>query len=100
MHGARPRRREPLEDRGDDLGDLVGRLDADASSADGVEGGLLVLDLVQPADVGADLPRGGPGEIASTGTESAYAVASAVIALVMPGPEVVMKTPGRPLTRA
>ena len=38
--------------------------------------------------------------MASTGMESAYAVASAVIALVMPGPDVVMITPGRPLTRA
>jgi len=45
-------------------------------------------------------PRGGPGEIASTGTESAYAVARAVIALVMPGPEVVISTPGRPQVRA
>jgi hypothetical protein len=34
------------------------------------------------------------------GTLSAYAVASAVIALVMPGPEVVMTSPGRPLTLA
>jgi hypothetical protein len=46
------------------------------------------------------LPRGAPGEMARVGIESAYDVASAVIALVMPGPEVVMNTPGRPLTRA
>jgi hypothetical protein len=34
------------------------------------------------------------------GTESAYDVASAVMALVMPGPDVVSNTPGRPLTLA
>ena len=62
---------------------------------DRVERGLLVLDLVQPADVGADPARAAVrARRRATGTESAYDVASAVIALVMPGPEVVMNTPG------
>ncbi len=45
-------------------------------------------------------PRGIPGDTYSTGTESAYDVAAAVIALVSPGPVVVMTTPARPVTRA
>ena len=53
--------RELLEHGGQDLGDLVRRLDPDAAGGDGVEGGLLVLDLVQPADVGADLAARRPG---------------------------------------
>ena len=46
------------------------------------------------------VPVGMPGESSSTGCDSAYAVAAAVIALVRPGPLVVTTTPGRPLTRA
>jgi hypothetical protein len=39
-------------------------------------------------------------EIASTGTESARAWASAVMALVRPGPVIRKATPGRPVARA
>ncbi len=39
------------------------------------------------------------GERISSGTESAYAVAAAVAALITPGPLVASTTPGRPDTR-
>ncbi len=41
-----------------------------------------------------------PADTSSTGTESEYACPSAVAALSTAGPEVVMHTPGRPVTRA
>jgi hypothetical protein len=40
------------------------------------------------------------GESTRIGTESAYAVAAAVAALITPGPLVATTTPGRPDTRA
>src|SRR5665647_3139596 len=56
----RPRaaRGEMFEDVGDDLGGFVGALDPHAATAHRIQGTLLVLHLVQPAEVGTDLAAG------------------------------------------
>ena len=62
VHGAGAPPGEPLEDVRDHLGDLVRALHADAAAAHRIERRLLVLHLVQPADVRTDPPRAGrPG---------------------------------------
>ncbi len=59
VHGAGAPAGEPLEDVRDRLGDLVGALHADAAAAHRIERRLLVLHLVQPADVRTDPAPGG-----------------------------------------
>ena len=44
------------------------------------------------------VPRGSPGEMISSGRDSAYAVPAAAATLNNAGPLVVITTPGRPLT--